>query len=336
MHKFALVLLFVIALATYVAASDKVRLTDVQSLVFQPGRWTTSRRTSPVQQLQCVGGKCDYQPTSVMCKNEGHDGTDVVWSCTDPQMPSQYKFGPVSVNCEGYQDPDDPFILRGSCGLEFSIVANPNYQHPNRDPYYEAEYASEAQSGYGSYGSYDSRPAPRSSSSLGNALMLIVVVLIGLLICSKLNNQNSIGGGGGGGDGGYPPQNPLPHNAGSGSGSGSGSGWNNSYKPNYSAGAGAGAGSSAFPSSAHPNAASGPGFWSGMAGGGLLGYLFGRRNNYGPGAGYGYGYGSGFSGYGSGYGGHAYAAPPVYRPAAAPAYRPAAAPATAFATTRRR
>jgi len=325
--------IFLLATAlVVVAAQPKVRLTDVESLVFQAGRYTTARRSSPVPQVHCVGGRCEYEPTSVICHNEGHDGTDVNWRCTDPEMPSQFKFGPVAVNCEGYEYPDDPYVLKGSCGLEYSIVQNPNYvkpqtyQHPARDPYYEAEYEAPVSGRTGYY-----TPPSSRSSSVGTALMIIIVLLIGLLVCSKIANRNSGGGGGGyGGDGGYPPQQPLPYNAG-GFGSNSGS----QHKPGPGSSAYAGSGG-AFPSSVQPNSNTGPGFWSGMAGGGLMGYLFGRRNQhtaYGPG--YGGSYGSAYS----------YGAPPVYgapayRPAAAPVFRapaqPAQRPATAFATTRRR
>jgi len=38
-------------------------------------------------------------------------------------MPKQYKFGKLNVLCEGYNSPEDPYILVGSCGVrECSIV----------------------------------------------------------------------------------------------------------------------------------------------------------------------------------------------------------------------
>lgn len=38
------------------------------------------------------------------------------WECkTD--MDSQYRFGEIAVNCEGYDYPDDPYVLKGSCGV---------------------------------------------------------------------------------------------------------------------------------------------------------------------------------------------------------------------------
>lgn len=38
------------------------------------------------------------------------------WECkTD--MDNAYRFGTVEVTCEGYGYPDDPYVLRGSCGV---------------------------------------------------------------------------------------------------------------------------------------------------------------------------------------------------------------------------
>ncbi len=31
------------------------------------------------------------------------------------------RFGELAVNCEGYDYPDDPFILVGSCGVEYKL-----------------------------------------------------------------------------------------------------------------------------------------------------------------------------------------------------------------------
>lgn len=40
------------------------------------------------------------------------------WECkTD--MSSKYRFGSIVVTCEGYNHPDDPYVLKGSCGVCF-------------------------------------------------------------------------------------------------------------------------------------------------------------------------------------------------------------------------
>lgn len=54
----------------------------------------------------------------VQCYNRGSDGIDVQWECkTD--MDNAYRFGQISVSCEGYAYPDDPYVLKGSCGVSF-------------------------------------------------------------------------------------------------------------------------------------------------------------------------------------------------------------------------
>jgi len=38
------------------------------------------------------------------------------WECkTD--MDNAFRFGEISVYCEGYDYPDDPYVLKGSCGV---------------------------------------------------------------------------------------------------------------------------------------------------------------------------------------------------------------------------
>ena len=39
-------------------------------------------------------------------------------------MDSQYRFGEIAVSCEGYDYPDDPYVLKGSCGVWTVIKIN--------------------------------------------------------------------------------------------------------------------------------------------------------------------------------------------------------------------
>ena len=80
---------------------------------------TNGRRSSPVPQLKCVGGSAGpsaTQPKIVQCYNRGSDGYDVQWECK-ADMDYDYRFGKLQVSCEGYDSPDDPYVLRGSCGV---------------------------------------------------------------------------------------------------------------------------------------------------------------------------------------------------------------------------
>lgn len=36
-------------------------------------------------------------------------------------MSSDYEFGKIVVSCEGYDTPNDPYILAGSCGVSNKI-----------------------------------------------------------------------------------------------------------------------------------------------------------------------------------------------------------------------
>jgi len=38
------------------------------------------------------------------------------WECKS-DMDNAFRFGEISVTCEGYDYPDDPYILKGSCGV---------------------------------------------------------------------------------------------------------------------------------------------------------------------------------------------------------------------------
>jgi hypothetical protein len=104
--------------------SKKVKLKNIQTLTFKKGKQTTFRRIDPISQLKCVRGNgCSYPkflPNVVQCVNMGSDGDDIQWKCS-AEMESDFHFGETTVICEGFDYPDDPFILQGSCGLEYEL-----------------------------------------------------------------------------------------------------------------------------------------------------------------------------------------------------------------------
>nr|ACD37556.1 7TM protein 66 [Adineta vaga] len=101
---------------------QSVLLENVQTLTLYKGQKTQARRVSSIPQLKCVGGsaKNAFEPDVVQCYNRGSNGIDIQWECT-AEMPKKFKFGKLSVSCEGYNYPEDPYILAGSCGLEYSL-----------------------------------------------------------------------------------------------------------------------------------------------------------------------------------------------------------------------
>ena len=99
--------------------NERVRLEDVKVLSLTRGAFTTGRRSSPVPKLTCVGGsgRWEEQPEMVQCFNRGTDGR---WECK-AKMENSVRFGKVEVFCEGYNYPEDPYILLGSCCLEYNL-----------------------------------------------------------------------------------------------------------------------------------------------------------------------------------------------------------------------
>lgn len=43
------------------------------------------------------------------------------WECK-AQTDKKYQLGRIQVSCEGYDYPDDPYILRGSCGVSEQVI----------------------------------------------------------------------------------------------------------------------------------------------------------------------------------------------------------------------
>jgi hypothetical protein len=106
------------------AVLAQVPLREVQVLTLNQGTYTTGRRSTPISQLRCVGGDAmaeGSRVTSMQCHNQGFDGRDINWKC-EAKVPNNMKLGRVTVNCEGYEFPEDPKILIGSCGVEFELL----------------------------------------------------------------------------------------------------------------------------------------------------------------------------------------------------------------------
>ncbi|EDQ86738.1 uncharacterized protein MONBRDRAFT_33739 [Monosiga brevicollis MX1] len=267
----ALPLLLLVGVAVAVVAGfssggkDRVLLDQVKVLTLKAGAMTTGRRSSPVPQLKCVGGSagCRDAPERVQCINQGSDGYDIQWECK-ADLPARVRFGSVEVVCEGYSYADDPYILAGSCGLEYSLESTGAGQSDGYDRRYSRSYEARHESGGG----------------LGSLLSMIVMgalVFFALRACAGSRTPTGYGndstfrpGGGPGGPGapppGYPPGGP-------------------GCNPSPSAPPGTGTG--------------GGGFWTGLGVGGLLGTLFGRagrpRYGYGYNQGYGYGMNQGYN-----------------------------------------
>lgn len=234
--KRVLMLLFLTSIA---AVMDKVRPEEVKVLTLSKNKMTTGRRNRPMPQLTCKGRLCsEFTPATVLCLNMGTDGRDVQWKC-EADMPDGYRFGTIDVSCEGYNYPDDPYILAGSCGLTYTLEGPGQPHKASHNPYY---------SDVGSTGS--------SGSSWGSLVWWAAIVVLVYAVLRVWKGHSGRGGGGGGfrPDPWVPPRGAPP--------------------PYTDAGANCAPPTSGF--GAAPS--QGPGFWSGMLGGGALGYMMGNRN----------------------------------------------------------
>ncbi|VDK82099.1 unnamed protein product [Litomosoides sigmodontis] len=253
---FGLHVLFLIGIVNLGESSGKVRLTDVSTLTLYRDKYTTGRRSSPVPQIQCIGGsaKGKFEPRVVQCYNRGYDGDDVQWECK-AEMSDQYEFGEIRISCEGYEYANDPYILRGSCGLKYKL-----------------EYSREGGSNYGESKKTPSAPPYEDDHEFGLTFPTIVILLLFFFLVYYSCSQPTTGDertrrSGWGWDQGPPPPpsggNPPP-------------GFKTFTRPT---GAPPTYEQSFYDASSAPSQSSGPGFFSGLGLGGLAGYMYGRSQN---------------------------------------------------------
>lgn len=202
MHCFLTTTLFLLSFlsqATSFGNSNKppsknaILLSDVQTLTVHSGRQTSSRRVPSIPQLTCVGPSriCSLHTVDVMrCTNEGYeyDEEDIQWSCS-ASLPAEFKLGGTEVICEGYRDPDDKFVLKGSCGVEYRLLLT--------------------DVGEERFGRMESE-----HSAVTWFFCVFILAFIGLIllrICMGPTGDNRRRGGGWGGwGGGNPPYDPPP------------------------------------------------------------------------------------------------------------------------------
>ncbi|KAF8635182.1 hypothetical protein AX15_000514 [Amanita polypyramis BW_CC] len=93
----------------------------------------TAGRRSRLPQLICRGKPCNmYQPEVIHCRRlPGGYGTDIDWKC-EADLPDSLRFGKVEVSCEGWSGPGDPYVMKGSCSLDYRLVEVPGTLRGNR------------------------------------------------------------------------------------------------------------------------------------------------------------------------------------------------------------
>ena len=48
------------------------------------------------------------------------------WQCS-AELDDSVKLGRTDVTCEGYDYPEDPYVLAGSCGVQYTLESTGNY-----------------------------------------------------------------------------------------------------------------------------------------------------------------------------------------------------------------
>uniref|UniRef100_A0A3P8PR60 Store-operated calcium entry-associated regulatory factor n=1 Tax=Astatotilapia calliptera TaxID=8154 RepID=A0A3P8PR60_ASTCA len=285
---FSGVLLLLCARHTDSWDDGSVLLRDIQALTLYRNRYTTARRSSPIPQLKCVGGSAGchaFVPEVVQCVNKGWNGVDVQWECrTD--MDNTHRFGHIEVSCEGYSHPADAYILKGSCGLEYTLELTEEGQRRShssrgsRDGFKDLwGFASSFFTGSSEYGQQHDRQSSYTAGTQDSGGLLVVAVL--LLLAYGIHKLFLSGNTTGGQDGG--PATHSGHNYHGSMGGPPPPG----FKPDYTDYPGANPSYGFHSDYTHrhqyPGGQAAPGtgggFWTGMGTGGLLGYLFGGRRS---------------------------------------------------------
>lgn len=263
MHLSGLVALLALAtssLAYYSKQKDAVKLSSIKTLTLRDGALTSARRVEPIPQLTCIGGNAKglYDVDVMRCTNAGSDygAEDIQWTCK-ASLPPEFKLGSTDVICEGYENPDDPYILKGSCGVEYRLILTPQGEAKYHDRVNNKAWRSKNRSG--------------DESSLGDGLAttlfwIIFVAIVCVILYSVFTGGNRNGGRrpgngrraggnfwGGGDDNDDPPPPYTPRGQ---------------PKPKPSSRG----------SSSQQNEPWRPGFWSGTAAGTAAGYAAGAWN----------------------------------------------------------
>ncbi|KAI7087719.1 hypothetical protein KC356_g3986 [Hortaea werneckii] len=267
-------------------AKDATLLSNVRSLTVRGGQKTTARRVSPIPQLSCVGGNAKglYDVDIMRCKNSGseYDPEDIQWTCK-AELPPEFKLGSTDVICEGYDSPDDHYILKGSCGVEYRLVLTDLGEEKYGSNAFQRAYRRPSGDTIGGalftllfWVCFIGMSLAHQYSSLTNKRSGVIAVVLYRIFfpANRAGNnfgngfrQNYFGGGGGGGDDDgrgdppppYTPRAPKPSSA---------------YRANR-----APSGNSNYPNQGQQWR---PGFWTGAATGAAAGYaasaLGGDRN----------------------------------------------------------
>jgi len=163
---------------------NRVPMDGIDTLTFYQGKQTNSRRVSAVPQLTCIGGDARHNAGqnvhAIQCRKVGRGfGNDIQWKC-EADLPVEYRLGETTVSCEGYENSNDPMVLEGSCGLEYTLhntgrsggSNNRNYDHDHRTSSHHSGGASRSNS----HSSYST--SGMSKGWYGGLFMVLVAFMV--------------------------------------------------------------------------------------------------------------------------------------------------------------
>ncbi|KAK1756017.1 transmembrane protein [Echria macrotheca] len=277
-HRLLTILLLVLSLTpqTTLAASSSsankknaILLSKVQSLTLHANRKTTHRRVPAIPQLKCISSPkiCALHEIDVLrCVNTGlssYSTEDVEWACTATSLPTTLKLGATEVICEGYASAEDPYVLKGSCGVEYRLVLTEEG---------EAKYPELVSGTTGSWWSGGDGNDGEGTDWAGYLFGIIFFAVLAWIVwsaCVQAGGGNGVPGAGQGGrrwGGGGGPGGGWG-GGGWGPGGGGGGGWDDPPPP--------------YPGTKPSDQQQGwrPGFWTGLASGAAAGYMAGGRRD---------------------------------------------------------
>lgn len=188
---------------------------------------------------------CPLHQVDVMrCKNEGpdYDDSNIQWVCS-ASLPEEFKLGSTDVTCEGYESSEDPYVLKGSCGVEYRLLLTEKGEEKYGMTNHVDFWTSFVRSGF--------------QKLIKFMFWLLLVVMIVVMVLSAIPCLGQGGRGGGTGPDDYPPYPPPRY----------------SLSPKSSTGF-------SYPAYAQREQSRPwrPGFWTGAGAGAAAGYALGYRN----------------------------------------------------------
>jgi hypothetical protein len=146
---------------------NAVLLSSISSLTLRAGKQTSARRSSPIPQAVCIGPPevCKlYTVDTIRCTNAGsdYDEENIQWTCT-AALPEEFKFGSTDVSCEGYESSDDPYVLKGSCGVEYRLLLTEKGEEK-----------------YGKYVNYNNKKTSETGETASDLVKALFLIIFGV------------------------------------------------------------------------------------------------------------------------------------------------------------